>query len=133
MSLDGAWNDIEEVMMTIAKNEIGYKQKSPKKNWMTILTLFAEIRQLKNQGNRDEDRELQQTIRREIRYAKNKCLKKQYEKIEHLQDQHNGYNLQKKIKEAAGVNRKTAFSKLKMRKGKMLKMRNTRKSFGNNI
>jgi len=74
------------------------------------MALFEEQRGYKNKGNGDNYNKIQKVIRTNMRTAKNEWLKHQWEELEQLQRIHDDFNLHRKIKETAGVYRKSPFS-----------------------
>lgn len=67
------WEEIKEAMMNTAKNEIGYRARDRKQNWITdkILSLMDRRRIYENHMNQYSYNEIQKQIRAKIRIAKN--------------------------------------------------------------
>lgn len=119
--INNVWEEMQKIVSDVAENEIGYKQKTRKKNWMTdeILELFEERRKYKNERNQGKYTDTQKVIRKKIRAAKNNWLKQQCEELERLQKLHDDFSLHKKIKETAGIYRKKTFSNIENDQGEI--------------
>jgi exonuclease III len=95
------WEELKDVMISIAESQLGYRERNRRQSWMTdeILSLMDERRICKNQADPRRYNELQRKIRAKIRTAKNMWLQQECEEMERLQTLHDYFNLHKKLKE----------------------------------
>ncbi|XP_030759769.1 uncharacterized protein LOC115885121 [Sitophilus oryzae] len=102
-----SWTKIIDVISNSMQNKLGYEAKNKKQRWMTdeILLLMDERRKYKNKTD-GMYKDIQRLIRTKIRIAKNKWLKRECSELEQLQNQHDNFNLHKKLKETAGIYKK---------------------------
>ena len=98
------WKIIKNTIINIQERDIGHITNKAKKDWMTtdILALMDEWRQLN--GKHAKYKELNRTIRKKCREAKEKLLVEKYQEIEQLQVKYDTFNMHKKIKEMANRN-----------------------------
>ncbi|XP_073820464.1 uncharacterized protein [Musca autumnalis] len=108
MDSESIWKSVKQSLKSIADNNLGSNPRKRKNEWMTteILGLMEERRKYKN-SNYELYHELNKEVQSAIRAAKNDNLNKQCQEIERLQELHDDFNLHKKIKEAAGIYRKS--------------------------
>ncbi|XP_011174808.3 craniofacial development protein 2 [Solenopsis invicta] len=106
------WEELKDVTISIAKSQLGYRERNRRQSWMTdeILSLMDERQICKNQADPRRYNELQRKIRAKIRTAKNMWLQQECEEMERLQILHDDFNLHKKLKETAGIYCKRTFS-----------------------
>ncbi|XP_073841196.1 uncharacterized protein [Musca autumnalis] len=104
MDSESIWKSVKQSLKSIADNNLGSNLRKRKNEWMTaeILGLMDERRKYKNSNY-----ELNKEVQSVIRAAKNDNRNKQCQEIERLQQLHDDFNLHKKIKEAAGIYRKS--------------------------
>lgn len=86
--------------MEVGRKELGTARMRKKNIWMTdeILGLMEQRREVKDR-DRKGYKELNREIQRKIKTAKEDWLKEQCTKIEKLQELHDSFNIQKKVKE----------------------------------
>lgn len=103
-----SWSSIMDIVTNSMRNRLGYKARNKKQKWMTdeILLLMDERRKHKNKIDSNMYKDIQRLIRSKIRIAKNEWLKRECSQIEQLQNQHDDFNLHKKLKETAGIYKK---------------------------
>lgn len=104
-----SWTKVMDIITKSMEDKLGYKTRNKKQKWMTdeILLLMDERRKYKNEAQGNKYKIIQTLIRSKIRIAKNEWLKRECAEMEQLQNQHDDFNLHKKLKETAGIYRKT--------------------------
>ncbi|XP_055390541.1 craniofacial development protein 2-like [Condylostylus longicornis] len=92
-----------------------------KQKWMTpeILQMMEKRRTFKNK-NSAEYRSIHHQIRSSIKKAKTDWLSKECSEIERLQQNHNDFNLHKKVKEVSGVYRRSHTTTLRNENGQII-------------
>uniref|UniRef100_A0A6P7GR14 Uncharacterized protein LOC114341874 isoform X1 n=1 Tax=Diabrotica virgifera virgifera TaxID=50390 RepID=A0A6P7GR14_DIAVI len=100
------------------------EKKDIRKSWMNdnILQLMEERRKSKN--DKIMYNTIQRQIRTEIRKSKENWLKSQCEEIESLEQKHDTFNMHKKVKQAAGLQKSNTASKLRDQQGNIITDRN---------
>ncbi|KAL1447598.1 hypothetical protein WDU94_009869 [Cyamophila willieti] len=114
--------DLDHLKKEINKIKEEYLKPNPemKKIWMTeeILALMAKRRTFKNKT--DQYKCIQREIRRKIREAKEKDQMEKCLEIEKCQEKGDCFNLHKKVKEMAGINKKRTINIVTNNEGKVL-------------
>ena len=85
----------------------------------TILEMMEERR--KNKHNSVEYLRIQKLIRKEIREAKEKWLEEKCHEIKTLENKHDSFNVDKKVREFVGTMKRKNNSLLKDKDGKLAK------------
>ena len=108
------WTAMRAALIQTQTEDIGFQTQTKKQPWMTdeILKVMEERRQHKT-TNEDRYRELNRTIRRKCREAKEQWLMERCCEIEQLQQKYDLHNVHKKINEITGRNRKKNIGILK--------------------
>ncbi|XP_047002916.1 uncharacterized protein LOC124620289 [Schistocerca americana] len=111
--IDGKWEPIKDTLNNACKNTMATKHDNMKKKWMTekILQLMEQRRILKNRDE-SEYKRLHAEIQKETRRAKEEWYKEQCSEIESYETRHDSFNLHKKVKDLAGLNKKKSTSLL---------------------
>ncbi|XP_045482912.1 uncharacterized protein LOC123686691 [Harmonia axyridis] len=106
--LTESWKNVMDVITNSMQSRLGYEVKNKKQKWMTdeILYSMDERRKHKNKNDNNMYRDIQRLIRSKIRIAKNEWLKSECKEIERIRNQHDNFNLHKKLEETAGIYRK---------------------------
>lgn len=106
------WSNLRDAIRKSAKEEIGHFEKKKKNDWMTdeILDLFERRRESKN--NPERYKEIDRTVNRKIKEAKEKWLREKCQEIEELERKHDSFNMHKKVKEFTYTYRKRQVGKL---------------------
>ncbi|VEN57771.1 unnamed protein product [Callosobruchus maculatus] len=102
------WNEIQNILSSIEREEIGTKDRRKGKSWMTdeILQLMEERRRHKNKNSR-KYREVNREIQRKVRRAKEQWMNERCEEVELLEERNDHFAVHKKVKEVVGRNKKT--------------------------
>ena len=108
------WMAMKTALLETQTEDIGFQTQMKKQPWMTeeILKIMEERREHKTK-NEHRYRELNRTIRRKCREAKEQWLAERCCEIEQLQQKYDIHNVHKKIKEVTGRNRKKHIGILK--------------------
>ncbi|XP_065368794.1 uncharacterized protein LOC135961229 [Calliphora vicina] len=109
--VENLWDNVKNIVSTTTKDTLGNCMNTRQEKWMT-----DEIRELRIERSRHKNVnyeiywELNKEIRTATRAAKNALLNRQCQEIEVLQNLHDDFNLHKKLKEAAGVYKRSSAS-----------------------
>lgn len=97
------WKTVKEPILKITTEQITSREKMKKSEWMNneILQLMEDRRKVKN-INIEKYKQIQRTIRRKIREAKEKWMTDRCAEIEELDKKYDTFNLHKRIKEVTG-------------------------------
>lgn len=108
-NIEERWNTLKEVLTEFNVHELLQEKRDKNKIWMTeeILKIMDERRKFKNKDN-DKYKELHDKIRRKVKQAKEDWLNCKCNEIEELEKKHDSFNMYKKIKEGAGLFKKSA-------------------------
>uniref|UniRef100_A0A8D9EQ38 Craniofacial development protein 2 n=1 Tax=Cacopsylla melanoneura TaxID=428564 RepID=A0A8D9EQ38_9HEMI len=126
-NIDATLTHFQKVVQEV-KGEFLKPDTRKRKSWMTseILELM-ELRR-KEKDNPTTYKELQKTIRRKIREAKEKEKQEQCDEIEFYQSRYDDFNLHRKVKEITGRLRKKKWGKLMDDEGSLVVTKDEQKS-----
>lgn len=105
--VEDKWQDLKEAIIKPAQSLLTREKQKKGQEWITekILGLMEERRHCKTKC-RQKYNEVHKQIRNEIRTAKETFYERKCEEIEELQLKHDTFNLHKKIKELAGIQKR---------------------------
>ncbi|XP_030747109.1 uncharacterized protein LOC115875737 [Sitophilus oryzae] len=117
---DKQWEDLKNALIEPSKIILTKQKIGEKQEWITpeILKLMNERRGVKD--NNDAYKNIQKEIRSKIREAKEVFYKRKCDEIEALQEKHDSFNVHKKVKELAGLQKKRQPSILTDQNGKII-------------
>ena len=112
-SVEQKWSYIKDVVIKAGEKHLRKRTTEKYKEWMTddILHMMDQRRLVKNKDER-KYKEINRTIRREVRRAKEARMKEKCSEIEELQAKHDHTNIHRKIREATGRYKKRAITPL---------------------
>lgn len=119
-SAEQQWQFLKTALIEPSKKEL-ITSKHKKEDWMTdgILELMDERRRCKSNNN-IRYKQLQIQIRRKIREAKETYFSDKCKEIEDLQNKYDNFNLNKKVKELAGMNKRNTSNILLDKEGNII-------------
>ncbi|XP_013145032.1 PREDICTED: uncharacterized protein LOC106108413, partial [Papilio polytes] len=123
-----SWSNLKEKVADICHSLLAPNRRVKKQQWMTaeILEQMEERRMFKIKDP-SKYAEINKVIKRKIKIARNNFYKDKCDRIEHLLQKHDNFNLHKEVKELAGLNKKPNFNILCDDHGRYLVDRESKK------
>lgn len=119
--IESTWCNIKEAINSVTRDRLKSSGPVKLKPWMTNEILQQmDLRRTYKNVDTSKYLEIQRSIRRQIRKAKEQWLTNECREIEQLSSKHDSFNMHKKVKQAAGICRSKCISSLADENGKLL-------------